>query len=103
VELCNPSNPFSTWRQERCSEMKCVLLLAEAGTSDHADSSGIEKTESIELVGWVAIFLRRFDGLGWEVDCWKEVHRSLERLVTLHVKIEQDLLEVHRTPHPPSP
>jgi hypothetical protein len=30
--------------------MKSVLLLAEAGTSDDADSSGIEKTESIELV-----------------------------------------------------
>jgi hypothetical protein len=30
--------------------MKSVLLLAEAGTSDDANSSSIEKSEGIELV-----------------------------------------------------
>ena len=74
VEFRDSANPLGTRRQERSSEMQCVLFLAEARSGDDADSRGVEQAEGVELVWGAAFLLGCFNGFGGQVDGGEEVH-----------------------------
>ena len=87
VELDNASGPLSSGGEERGPEVQGVLLLAEAGPGDDADTRLLDEAHAVELVGGAALGLGGLDGAGGQVDGGEEVHGALGRgaLDALHL------------------
>lgn len=80
MELHNAFHPVSSRSEERCAEVQRVLLLSESRSRDHADSSSVEETQAVELVGLAVLGGGGLDSLGWEGDLGEKVHGALDNV-----------------------
>lgn len=77
VELDDALSPVGAGGEECCAEVESVILLAEAGAGDDADTCGVQQGQAVELVGGAALGLGGFNGLGGEVNSGEKVHGTL--------------------------
>lgn len=80
VKLGDTPHPLSARRQESSSDMECVFFLTKASTGNNTNPGRVKKAEGIELIRGATLFLRSFDGFGWNVDGWEKVHGALRKL-----------------------
>lgn len=78
MELGDALNPVRARSEERGPEVQRSLLLPEAGAWDDADTRGVQKAHTVELVRRAVLGGSGGDGLWRKLDGGEEVHGTLD-------------------------